>query len=82
MDYKKLFYEESRRKFLDDITNTTCKEAEDSTLCISKNLKAFDYVFESLAEQLKSENKLLMEFKVREGEGANYLKRIPFDEKH
>lgn len=82
MDYKKLFYLESRRKFLNDITNMTCKDSEDSSACISKNLMAFDFVFESLSEQLSLEDKLIKEFKVREKEGANYIKQIPFIEKH
>ena len=42
MDYKKLFYQESKRKFLNDVTNTVCKEAEDVDVCIKKNMKAFD----------------------------------------
>lgn len=81
MDYKKLFYNESRRKFLNDIANTVCKESEDPEVCISKHKKAFDVVFDGLNEQLATENKLLKEFKVRETEGVNYLKQIPFLEK-
>jgi len=82
MDYKKLFYEESKRKFLTDVTNSTCKEVEDPAICISKNLKAFEVVFSSLNEQLNIENKLLKDFKVRETEGANYVRQIPFNESH
>jgi hypothetical protein len=82
MDYKKLFYQESKRKFLNDVTNTVCKEVEDAEICIKKNMKAFDVVFESLNNQFILENKLLAEFKVREGEGVNWLKQMPFLEKH
>jgi len=82
MDYKKLFYQESKKKFLNDITNTVCKEAEETEVCISKNMKAFDFVLESLNEQLTFENNLLNEFKVREKEGVNYIKKLPFIEKH
>jgi hypothetical protein len=82
MDYKKLFYQESKRKFLNDVTNTICKEAEDVDICIKKNMNAFDVVFESLNTQLNFEDKLLAEFKVREKEGVNYLKQMPFIERH
>ena len=82
MDYKNLFYQESRRKFLNDVTNTVCNEAEEKEVCISKNMKAFDVVFDSLNEQLTLENNLLKEFKVREKEGVNYLRQMPFIEKH
>ena len=82
MDYKKLFYKESKIKFLRDVTNSICKEVEDPAICISKNLKAFDLVFESLNEKLNLENKLLQDFKVRETEGANYVRQIPFNETH
>lgn len=80
MDYRSKYYEEAKKAFLKDVTETVCKEQEDPAVCISKNLKAFDSVFYALEEQLKMEDKLLREFKIREREGANPLMNKPFDE--
>jgi hypothetical protein len=82
MDYKKLFYGDSKRKFLNDITNTVCKEVEEPETCISKNMKSFDLIFDTLSEQLTLEDGLLNTFKVREKEGANFMRQMPFLEKH
>lgn len=80
MDFRKKFYEEAKKSFLQDITLSVCKEVEDQTVCINKNLKAFDVVFTALEEQLNLEQKLLRDYEVRQKEGVNYIRRIPFTE--
>jgi len=82
MDYRSKYYEEAKKAFLKDVTETVCKDQEDPSVCISKNLNAFNSVFNALEEQLNLENKLLKEFKVREREGANSYRNSPFVEKY
>lgn len=65
MDYRKKYYEEAKNSFLKDVTEMVCKDQEDPTVCINKNLKAFDSVFNALEEQLNMENKLLKDFEIR-----------------
>ncbi len=81
MDLRKNYYEEAKKSFLKDVTETVCKDQEDATVCISKNIKAFDSVFNALEEQFNMENKLLKDFEIRKKEGANSVREIPFLEK-
>ena len=62
MDYKREYYYKTKKVFLNSI-QADCKEKEDYDICVKKNLKAFDIVFEALKAELENEKTLIKTYK-------------------
>jgi hypothetical protein len=63
IDYQKLYYVKARREFLEHVEKSG--GSDDQANYLSKNKQAFDLVFETLAEQLKQEDKAIEKMRMR-----------------
>jgi hypothetical protein len=64
IDYQKLYYIRAKRAFMDQVEKAEGIEERDNY--ISKHRQAFDLVFETLAEQLKQEDKAIEKMTMRD----------------